>query len=610
MNIKVAQIVGLNTDQKAALILYQQREEETFLSVLQLRCDDAFTKGRTNLSEFADFYFDFEGTAAEKLNATFKETLEKFSSADTFDLLLSAVSSKALYLIGQGEIAAYLKRRGKLSPLLEIGASAQIISGFLQVGDRILLSTKSLVAFLGEDLDNSLSLPIDRFEEEVSSKVTPLLDDSELDKREAGIEGQGIAGLAIEVLSEGEEQVIPIPEEEELQKPQFIKNIFASSLAIFQKITLYFPKSGRGRLILASILVAVLVVGLGFQYKSSRDKERKVQFEQNLQAAKDEFAAARGLSALNPAEAKIKLDGAKDKINLALSANPNSQEAKDLQKQIEEQSSSILKQFEALEFPLFLDLDLIKKDFKAQNLSLSAGKILLLDPETKTLVSLDLTKKSHEILSGKEKLGDAKYSSINGSLAFVYSEDKGVIRVDITNQKDSQVAKLDTDLEVKDIAGFASNVYLLDTGNPPAGGQIWKYLPTSTGYSDSREYLTKETKADFTNSLRMQIESSVYILKGSGEILRFTRGEKDHFSYGGLDKGVKDPKSIFTSSDTESLYVLDSGNSRLLVLTKTGEYKGQVSGDKFGSASDLVVDEKGKRVYLLEGSKIYSVDLK
>ena len=56
--------------------------------------------------------------------------------------------------------------------------------------------------------------------------------------------------------------------------------------------------------------------------------------------------------------------------------------------------------------------------------------------------------------------------------------------------------------------------------------------------------------------------------------------------------------------------MLDSGNSRLLVLTKTGTYKGQITGDKFGQASDLVVDEKGKKVYLLDGSKIYQVELK
>ena len=77
-------------------------------------------------------------------------------------------------------------------------------------------------------------------------------------------------------------------------------------------------------------------------------------------------------------------------------------------------------------------------------------------------------------------------------------------------------------------------------------------------------------------------------MTSDGQILKFLRGAKDNFTYEGLDKGVKDPKSFFVSSDSENLYVLDSGNQRLLILTKTGSYKGQIEGEKFGSATDLV----------------------
>lgn len=613
MKIKVAQIVGLNTDQKAALTSYQQREDETFLAALQLSSDDAFTKGRLTLSELSDFYFDSEGTASEKLNNTFLGALKKFEDQDSFNLVLGSISGKVLYLIGKGDVDVYLKRSDKLSPLLSLGSSAQIISGFLQPGDHILLCTKSLTSFLGDDISKSLSLSPDSFEEEVSSSE----------------EKECLAGLAIEVESEEDKAIPSLPDEEEEYEavPQnkdtklaVFKTIFNQGKIIISKAGHYFPKSGRGRLILALSLVVIVAAGAGLQYKSSRDKERKMQFNQNLQSAKDEFAAAKGLSSLNPQEAKGKLEGAKAKVNLALSLDSKNKEASDLKKQIEDESSSILQQFEASQFPIYLDLDLIKKDFKAQNLTLSAGKILLLDPDTKTLVSLDLSKKSHQILSGKDKLGDAKYASINGSLAFVYSQDKGIVRVDIENQKASQVSQKDSDWnKIQDITGFASNVYLLDTGNPSthstgsgqaSSGQIWKYLPTSSGYSDKREYLNQNTKADLSDSLRMQIESSIYVLKKGGEMMRFTRGAKDHFSYGGLDQGIKDPKSFFVSSDTDNLYLLDSGNSRLLILTKIGEYKGQITGSKFATASDLVVDEKSKKVYLLEGSKVYTVDLK
>lgn len=606
MKLNIAQIVGLNTDQRAAQVISTTGDQDNaFMAVVKLSCDDAFSKGRVGLSELSDFYFEADGAPAEKIKATYEEASQKFSSEGEFDLVLAVLSGKILYLQATGQVEVYLKREDKLSSLLGVGSAGQLISGFLQPGDKLLLGTKSLTTFLGEELDKSLDLTSKLWEEEMSAKMqVPELGDL------------GLAGLFVEVLSE--EQAIPTlsaqDQEQETSGPyqpttKLRTNIFSRLSAIKDRIqwARFFPKSGRGRLILALVLIMIIGLGVGFKYKTSKDAARQLLFNQLVEAAKEDFNAAKGLAGLNPGEAKNKLEVAKDKVNKAIALKPKDQGAQNLKKQIEQESSSILQQFTTSDFPLFLDLDLIKKDFKAKIFSLSADKILLLDPSTSTLVVIDIAKKSHQILGGVQTLGSATHASLNGALAFTYSKDKGVIRVDITNQKQVTVAKADKDWgDILDLYAFASNVYLLDTTK----NQIWKYLPTSEGYSDKREYLTKDTKVDFTGALRMQIESSIYVLKSGGEILRFTRGVKDHFSLGGLDKGVKDPKSLFVSSDTDNLYLLDSGNSRLLVLTKTGSYKGQYQGGKFASASDLVVDEKGKKVYLLEGNKIYQMDLK
>lgn len=610
MQIKIAQVIGLNTDQKAAQAISSVRDaDNSFLAVLDLSCDDAFTKGRQILSELSDFYFDFEGSASEKLNATYEEAKNKIS--DQHSLLMASISGKVLYLIGQGEVEVFLKRSQKLSPLMSLGNQSQLTSGFLQEGDKLLLSTKSLVGFLGDDLSKSLDLETEDFEAEITGRIGG-----------QEVEYQGLAGLALSLESAELKEDIPgiekdqemIDEDRSQPTSSAVKKIIGSLVGIvaafFQLIKTHFPKSGRGRLILAVILMVIIATGVGVKIKASRDAQTQAQFASLLGQAKDDFNSAKGLASLNPAEAKSKLDSSKDKVSRAIALKPKDSEAQNLKKQIEDESGSILKESQVSDFPLFLDLDLVKKNFRATQMSLSAGKLLLLDPAAGTLISIDLAKKSNQVLAGSEQLGEAALASLNGSMAFVYS-DKGILKVDTGSKKVTTVAKTDKDwASLKDLYGFASNVYVLDAGIPPAGGMIWKYLPTSDGYSDKREYFTKNTKADLSNSLRMQIESSIYILKSGGEILRFTKGEKDNFGLQGLDRGVKDPKSIFVSSETDDFYVLDSGNSRLLVLTKTGSYKGQITGSGFGSASDLVVDEKGKKVYLLDGGKIYSVDLK
>lgn len=609
MKLKIAQVIGLNTDQKAAQVSSVTRDGSTFLEVLELSCDDAFTKGRVTLSEIEDFYFESEGGSSEKLAATFKEFEKKLAEECEFSLCLAVVSGKVLYLIGKGAVEVYLKRGGKLSPLLSIGNSSQLISGFLNEGDKLLLTSKSLVSFLGPELQKAMDLSVDGFEEEIESKIGS----SDLDN-------QGLAALAVEVEMPAEETIAPLPVKEEkieevyqdfnndLAKPKInFKNILGPVLGLFGSLGSRFPRSGRGRLILAIILIIIIAGGAGYKYKSGRDRARQAQFNQLLQQAKDDFNAAKGIASLNPTEAKSKLDSAKNEVDKALALKAGDKEAAAFKKQIEQDSSSILQQSSVADFPLFLDMDLVKKNFRASQMSLSGTKLLLLDPVVKTLVTIDLAKKSNQILAGSDQLGDAQLASINGGLAFIYSGDKGVLKVDTTNQKITTVAKKDSDWgKIADLYGFAGNVYILDSGK----SQIWKYLPASDSYSAKRPYLNDGVKADFTGALRMQIESSVYILKQGGEILRFTRGDKDNFSLGGLDKGVKDPKSIFVSSDTDNLYVLDSGNSRLLTLTKTGSYKGQMGGAKFATATDLVVDEKNKKVYLLEGSKIFQVDLK
>lgn len=602
MKLKIAQVVGLNTDQKAAQVISVTREGSTFLAVLILSSDDAFTKGRQALSELSDFFFEGEGTAAERLNSTFEEAKNKFPDSN-FDLIIANIFGKVLYLCGQGEVEAYLKRDNKISPLLSVASEAQLISGFIGDGDRLLFATKSLTTFLGEDLEKSLSLPLENFEEEVESKIGA-----------SESENQGLAALAVEA-QESMEIIPTLPKEEEApilnQEPSIdrwgqFRVLSYQAGSLFSKAKTYLPGSGRGRLILAIILLLIIAGGTGYKYKAGRERQKDLQFTMMLQQARDNLAAAKGLSSLNPTDAKAKLDAARDEVNKAYALKPKNPDAQNLKKEIENESPSILQQTSLSDFPEFLDMDLVKKNFRAGRMSLSTGKLLLLDTDIKTLAVVDLAKKSNQILAGSQQLGDAIFASLNGGSAFVYSKDKGILKIDIQNSKISQVTKQDSEWgEAKDIYGFASNVYLLD-----ATSKIWKYVPTQDGYSDKRVYLSKEVKADFEGALRMQIESSIYVLKSGGEILRFTKGDKDNFSYAGLPSGVKDPKSIFTSSDTDNLYVLDSGNSRLLILTKIGGYKGQITGSKFAQATDLVVDEVGKKVYLLDGSKIYSVDLK
>ncbi len=647
MKYQIAQVIGLNTDQEAAQVISSSRgENNIFFGLLQITCDDAFTKGRQVLSELMDSFFESDEPAAQGMPEVFASAQEKLAEAENINILLGAVIGKALYFIYQGDVAIYLKRSGKLSSLLTAGPNNQLISGFLQAEDRIFLGTASLTNLLGEDLNTSVSSSLNDWEEETTIRIST-----------SSLDTQGLAGLLLEILPEqptGQTQVLKkhLPDEYNSLSTNNESNItrsdsLVSKLAFLQKLNIFskffskenppslgdsdvsaypeylsespgpkrfnlsvkrmFPRSGRARLILGVGLILIVIAGMVYQFQKTKDQERQLVLNQIMQQAREEFAAAESIATLNPQEAKAKLESAKSTVEKALAVKADDLGALELKRKIAEDGDKILQQFAAANFPVYLELNLVKQDFKPERMSLSGNNLLLLDSTSKSLVVVDISKKSHKILAGEEQLGAAKYAVMDENFGFIYSGDKGSLRIDATNQKVTTIAKQDKSLAgVVDIAGFGNNLYLLDKTN----NQIWKYVATSSGYADKREYLAKSVKADFSTAKRMMIESSIYVLTSGGELLRYLKGVSESFAYSGLDNPVKDPKSFYVSADTENLYVLDSGNSRLVVVDKAGAYKAQYQGEKFATASELVVDEKNKKVYLLDGGNIYITDLK
>lgn len=592
MTYQITKVTGLNSDQEATLVSSFGEGENQLAGLLSLVCDDAFARGRQLLSETADEYFEEEGTLATRLSNLFDKLKDQLKDSESYSLILVAISSKALYVIGHGQVRVILKRGEGLITILE-GGSDQVVSGFLESSDRVLLATQSLFDNIGNDLLANLKLSQIDWEEDLSIKIA---------------EKMGLAGLLIDAQESEEVQTEEIPNiaPTEATEPNYrapriniVERIFSGIAWVRNKL----PGGGKVRLIVALALILVLITGVSLKYKSVKDNEKLNHFNELLGSAKQQYSEGVNLKTLNPTEAVNKLNQAKGELDQALKLFPKNADALALKSQIEQ---GFGQKHTQVSFDQYLDLNLIKNGFSAKTLSLSGDTLLILDSSSNNLVTIDLAKKSHVILGETDKIGRAKLASLNGESAFVLS-DKGILRIDTESKKASVSAKPDKDWgEIVDLVGFAGNIYLLDLKL----NQIWKYIAITGGFSDKRNYLSDGVKANLSGTIRMQIESSVYILKSGGEILRFTRGESDNFSLGGLDKGIKDPKSIFTSSDTDNLYILDSGNSRMVVTSKTGEYQAQYLGDKFGTASDLVVDEVGERVYLLDGNKIYVVELK
>ncbi len=618
--VNFAKAIAGNSDLFTAQAFVYQTNNLNLVMLITAEGEDVFTKVRMVAANIESSFFETEESVPlrlEKCEKLIKEALKDFSNIET---LLSSWHDNILYIQNDSSHKVFLSRDENLidltpnreSPSGDV--SGQLISGHIQEGDRLLFLTSSLLEYIdsGEDkslkIHSLLKMSPEFFDEEINSlwrgeeeiKI-PSEEENEEDSKPQVQEilhtKKPVAAVLMNFPSDQSNNTLRI----RFKEDKF--NLFSSKI-----YRLSFLKKFLGRrllLFLIPLLVILLASGFLFYYLNQQNQDKINELNSLKIQARGKYSQAQSLKELDSQAAVINLEEAKSLINKALALSPQDKEAKALMEQIKKASPSILKVSSISDWPVFLSLDLLRKDFKASRLSFSLGKVLMLDPDKKTLIMVELKSKNPEVLAGSEQLGNAKFASLNGDFAFVYSEDKGVVRVDTTNQKASVVVKPDSEWgRIQDIYGFSSNVYLLDG----LKNQVWKYVPVANGYSDKSPYF-KNAQKDLVNAKRLHIDGSIWLLKPGPEILRFTQGVADNFSVSGLDKNLGEVTVFFVGDTTDNLYALDKTNSRLVAFEKNGKYISQISGDKFSSAEDMIVDEESKKVYLLEGNKIYTANL-
>ncbi len=560
--LKVAKVVGLNSDQSAAQVLIHhlvlvdgdsssnQLGQNSLFIVAKCSLDDAFTKTRQALSEAESSFYSSEGQISQRLEESLSVIKKSLSDAQDLQIIIAStfqegLSARVLYLLCEGEdLSALLIRPEEQINLCQMTVGNKLVSGFLKPGDRLVITTNNLIEILGQDNRSLATTQLDVLEDDIISslphdKINPL----------------AAVILEEEDLSEPKKEVKDPPQAPLLSKP----TLSQEPLYIKTQQPLTILKTNKKYLIaiLAIVLVGIIVwfglQKLVFSPKSSSNS----QTQENTTSPQ-------------------------------ISQTPaNSHQLTDI--------------------PLWLDLNLIKTGFSASQITSYEDQLLILDQNQKTLVSVSLPNKSHQILAGEDKLGEAQLITLNGDSAWVKSQNKGLLRIDTKSTKVMDTIKVDPDWgEIASIYGFASNIYILDK----AKNQIWKYVPVASGFSEKKSYLAEDVSVDFKDVLQMQIDGSVWLLKSNGEVLKFTQGVRDSFNLTGIDPGLTNPKSFFLSDETDNIYILDNVNKRVVVVNKKGNYLYQLIADKFSQAEGLVADEKNNKLYIQIGGKIYSTDLK
>ncbi len=174
--LKIAKVVGLNSDIDAALTLISQNGAGLHLfAVVSASMDDAFTKTRQALSDAETVFFESQEAIGERLGKMRENLTAALQGCENLEMILAAIAEDeagtVLYMLCKGDnLKAQILRGDKKIDLCAL-SSGQLASGILEDMDRVVFATESLFNFLGDD-EGILGLsPVETLEDEINLRL-------------------------------------------------------------------------------------------------------------------------------------------------------------------------------------------------------------------------------------------------------------------------------------------------------------------------------------------------------------------------------------------------------------------------------------------------------
>lgn len=158
------------------------------------------------------------------------------------------------------------------------------------------------------------------------------------------------------------------------------------------------------------------------------------------------------------------------------------------------------------------------------------------------------------------------------------------------------------------VQAYNNKFYILD----PDSNQIWKYTRRRDKFDVAEKY---NIDADLKNSVSLAIDGNVYVVNKDGSLIKLLSGNKQNLVLKREPVNpLKAPTKVFTELDMSQVYFLEPSEHRVMVYykdDKTGglTYQSQYVFEELNDIRDLYVDKNTNKLYLLDASKVYEVNL-
>ena len=605
---------------------------------------DSVSAGREVLSRLHEEYFGKTiESSFDTLKSAVTTVVEEFGNGrTTIEIIAVAHVGGVIYTTATGGAQLAILRDGGLARILASkGKEVVTASGYPKEGDVLVLGTSAFFnkfaegAIRGSLEGKDIKTAAEYFAPSVhASDANPDLGVSFLkfQKAKEGDEIKNIGtsedpterkSLGGERDSAGDE----VFEERQPQREDLVGSKKAGSPAyfgkkeegIFTRLKKTVSLKGRGvyvreteeplesknrRKVSASvgvILVVILIVSVFFGIKQKGENDYRMGYESDLNEAEHLLDESLNLYTIDTGRSRELFNKARDVVDRLIARGIEDEELDSLSEKIMQRQGEILGEYKA-QVESFSDLTIITSDFSGKSVVGYGEKIYVLDSSGERIVSITVGAKKSKVEIGPAQLTGVEDFAVYSDRIFTASGD-GIHEVAKTLKDEVSEKNWSGDIL---LSAYTSNLYLLEKGS----SDISRYASTDSGFASKKTWLADDVVADFSAAVDWVIDGTIWILMRNGEVERYSQGNKLSFSIKGLAPQLAGGDAIYTSEETQNLYILDSSGGRIVVVDKEGNSQAQYLAPELSGAKGIVVAEEEGKIIVLKEGKLLSIEIK
>ncbi|MCC6170023.1 MAG: hypothetical protein IT329_22585 [Caldilineaceae bacterium] len=158
---------------------------------------------------------------------------------------------------------------------------------------------------------------------------------------------------------------------------------------------------------------------------------------------------------------------------------------------------------------------------------------------------------------------------------------------------------------ISQIETYQNRLYIADEG----AGELYRYSLGALN-TPGDAWFSEQTQVNLAGAIALEIDGDVWFLFSNGMILRYRSGEQVPFSPENSIGLAEEPTDLYVfRQELNLIYLVDTGEDRILVYDKTGAYLSQLrapEGELLRGLSSVYVDEVAGTMYLLTQSALFT----